>query len=67
MSAQQKIEEENLVDMIEDMIDLRMTMKEEKFYCNYRTYLDIKENQYDPLVNKIREKINKIGLDFPQK
>lgn len=67
MSVQPKIEEEDLVDMIEDMIDLRLTMKEEKHYANYKMYWDIKETQYDPLVARIKEKLQKIGVDFSPK
>lgn len=67
MSAQQKIDEEDIVELIEDMIDARMAMREEKYYSNYHKYWEIKENQYDPLVSKLKYRLSKLGLDISQK
>jgi hypothetical protein len=46
------------------MIDLRYKILIENHYCNYRQSLNIRETQYNPTVEKLKLKLEKIGVDF---
>jgi hypothetical protein len=55
---------EEIVNLIELMIDLRYKILIENHYCNYRQSLNIRETQYNPTVEKLKLKLEKIGVDF---
>jgi hypothetical protein len=55
---------ESIVNLIEQMMDIRFTMMAEKQYNNYRQFFHIKETQYDPIVKELIVKLDQIEVDF---
>jgi len=55
---------ESIVNLIEQMMDIRFTMMAEKQYNNYRQFFHIKETQYDPIVKELIAKLDQIEVDF---
>jgi hypothetical protein len=61
---QKQTEIDSIVDLIEQMIDVRFKMLLENQYNNYRQSLSIKENQYNPVVEELKLRLEKLGVDF---
>jgi hypothetical protein len=57
-------ENESIIQLIELMIDVRFQMLNEKQYNNYRQFYELKETQYDPIVEQLTLKLGKMGVDF---
>lgn len=60
MSQQQKIDIDDFMKALEEMIDSRDDMWYEQKYCNTNKFLYIKEHRYDRAKEKVRETIEKI-------
>jgi hypothetical protein len=57
-------DKEDIVNLIERMIDLRYKILFEDQYNNYRQSLKIRELEYNPTVEELRLKLEKLGIDF---
>jgi hypothetical protein len=55
---------EDIVNLIERMIDLRYQILFENQYSNYRESMKIRELQYNPTVEELKLKLEKLGIDF---
>ena len=64
LKQQKQHETEDIVNLIERMIDLRYKILFENHYSNYRESLKIRELQYNPTVEELKLKLEKIGIDF---
>lgn len=64
LKQKSQFENESIVQLIEKMIDVRFQMLNEKQYNNYRQFYELKETQYDPIVEKLNLKLEEIGIDF---
>jgi hypothetical protein len=64
LKQQKQHETEDIVNLIERMIDLRYKILFEDQYSNYRESLKIRELQYNPTVEELKLKLEKIGIDF---
>jgi predicted transcriptional regulator len=64
LKQQKQHETEDIVNLIERMIDLRYKMLIENQYNNYRQSLKIYEFEYNPTVEELKLKLEKIGIDF---
>lgn len=64
LKQQKPTETDSIVDLIEQMIDVRFKMLLENQYNNYRQFLEIKETQYNPVVEELKLRLEKIGVDF---
>jgi hypothetical protein len=65
MLKQQKLpESEEIVNLIERMIDLRFKIMIENQYGNYRGSISLTENHYNPTVQELIAKLEKIGVDL---
>jgi len=61
---QKQHDTEDIVSLIERMIDLRYKILIENQYSNYRQSLKIYEFEYNPTVEELKLKLEKIRIDF---
>lgn len=55
MSELQKIDIDQFIKDLENMIDARDDIWQEEQYCNYREVIKIKEERYNPAREKVKE------------